>query len=173
VSSDRRLQPNTVEPENAGGAKSAVGVLVIGYGNPLRSDDGLGWHAAEMLARDPRLSGADIRWQHQLTPELAHDFSRVRLVVLIDVSVEQAPGEIAVRRLDGTSGKAGTTSTHHTDPAALVALARELWGAAPDVCMVSVGAGSLEVGEALTPAVEAALPELVDIVLRVVTVPPP
>ena len=22
-------------------------VLVIGYGNPLRTDDGLGWHAAD------------------------------------------------------------------------------------------------------------------------------
>ena len=24
-------------------------VLIIGYGNPLRGDDGFGWHAAERL----------------------------------------------------------------------------------------------------------------------------
>jgi hydrogenase maturation protease len=24
--------------------------LIIGYGNPLRSDDGLGWHASRLLA---------------------------------------------------------------------------------------------------------------------------
>jgi Ni,Fe-hydrogenase maturation factor len=27
-------------------------VLVIGYGNPLRSDDGAGWHAAQALSTD-------------------------------------------------------------------------------------------------------------------------
>ena len=169
MSSDHGIEPNSVEPENAGGAESAVGVLVVGYGNPLRSDDGLGWHAAERLARDPRLAGTDVRWQHQLTPELAYDFSRVRLVVLIDVSVEQAPGEISVRRLDDTSAKVEATSTHHTDPAALVALARDLWGAAPEVFIVGVGAESLEVGESLTPTVEAAIPGIADIVVRIVT----
>ena len=27
-------------------------LLIIGYGNPLRGDDGLGWRAAEDLARE-------------------------------------------------------------------------------------------------------------------------
>ena len=35
------------------------GVLVVGYGNALRTDDGLGWHAAERLADDPRLARGD------------------------------------------------------------------------------------------------------------------
>jgi hydrogenase maturation protease len=168
VSSGDGTEPNTVKPEDAGGAESAVGVLVIGYGNPLRSDDGLGWHAAEMLARDPRLAGADVRWQHQLTPELAHDFSQARLVVLIDVSVDEAPGAISVRRLEAPAGKVGSTSTHHTDPASLVALARELWGAEPDVFVVSVGAESLEVGEALTPTVAGAQPGVAEAVVAIV-----
>ena len=33
---------------------TGAGVLVIGYGNPLRSDDGVGWHAASLLATDAR-----------------------------------------------------------------------------------------------------------------------
>ena len=52
------------------------GVLVIGYGNALRTDDGFGWHAAGRLAADPRLDGAEILQLHQLTPELALDISR-------------------------------------------------------------------------------------------------
>ena len=27
-------------------------VLVVGYGNALRTDDGLGWHVADLLAAD-------------------------------------------------------------------------------------------------------------------------
>lgn len=168
MSSDDGTEPNDVKPLNAGGAESAAGVLVVGYGNPLRGDDGLGWHAAGLLEADPRLRGAQVLWQHQLTPELALDFSRASLVVLIDVSVDQAPGVILVRPLDTPAGRVGSTSTHHTDPASLVALARGLWGAAPEVIIVSVGAGSLEVGETLSPVVAAALPALVEAVARVV-----
>ena len=35
-------------------------VLVVGYGNPLRGDDGIGWHAAHHLATDPRLVGVGV-----------------------------------------------------------------------------------------------------------------
>ena len=64
----------------------AEDVLVIGYGNPLRGDDGAGWKAAELLAEDPRLAGAVVLARHQLTPELADDVSRASLVVLVDAS---------------------------------------------------------------------------------------
>jgi hydrogenase maturation protease len=142
--------------------------LVIGYGNALRSDDGLGWHAAALLAADPRLSEAEVMWRHQLTPELASDISRASLVVLIDVSVEQKTGAVAVRRIEATSS-AGSAWSHHVDPESLVALARELWSASPEVFVVSVGAGSLEVGEHLSPAVEAALPKVIETVVNLVS----
>jgi hydrogenase maturation protease len=172
VSNDDGAELNNVKLENAGGAESAAGVLIVGYGNPLRSDDGLGWHAAELLARDPRLRAAQVLWQHQLTPELALDFSQATLVVLIDASAEEAPGVISVRRLDAPVGRgSGSASTHHTDPASLVALARELWGTAPDVFIVSVGAESLEVSEALSPVVQAALPGVVEAVVGILTKP--
>jgi hypothetical protein len=58
--------------------------LVVGYGNPLRSDDGIGWVIAGRLATDPRFAGTDVLQRHQLTPELALDISRAGLVVLVD-----------------------------------------------------------------------------------------
>jgi hydrogenase maturation protease len=146
----------------------AGGTLIVGYGNSLRGDDGLGWHVVERLGQDVRLSDATVLWRHQLTPELAHDIGQSSLVVLIDVSVEQEPGEIAVRRLEATS-TAGSAWSHHVDPESLVALARELWNASPDVFVVSVGAGSLDVGERLSPAVEAALPKVIETVVRLVS----
>ena len=56
------------------------GALVIGYGNPLRGDDGFGCSAAGLLAADPRLDGATVLGRHQLTPELATDIAGASLV---------------------------------------------------------------------------------------------
>lgn len=142
-------------------------VLVIGYGNPLRSDDGVGPAVAARLAGDPRLPGADIRVEHQLTPELALDASTASLLVLIDAGAEQAPGQVAVRRLVPDVDP-GTAWTHHLDPSGLVGLARELWGAAPPVVVISVGPASLEVGEQLSPVVAAAVERAADAVAKAV-----
>ena len=153
------------EPPRAGSASGPV--LVIGYGNPLRSDDGVGPAVAVRLADDPRLAGAEIRAEHQLTPELALDASRASLLVLVDAGTTDAPGEISVRRLEPVAD-AGTAWTHHLDPSALIGLARELWDAAPPVVIVSIGPASLEVGEGLTETVAPAVARAVDLIAAIV-----
>ena len=86
----------------------AGGVLVIGYGNSLRTDDGVGPRVAELVAADPRLAGAVVVACHQLTPELALDMSAARLIVLVDATTEVAPGVVVVRRVDpGGEGEGG------------------------------------------------------------------
>ena len=145
--------------------------LIVGYGNPMRSDDGLGLRAVQLLAADPRTKSAQVVWQYQLTPEMALDFSRASLVILIDVSVEQSAGEISIHRLEAAPEAEGSAWSHHVEPTQLVELARELYGPAPDVFVVSVGAASLEVGETLSPAVERALPGVVDAVAEIVEQP--
>ena len=164
-------------PGNAGGGVSrrlAEGVLVVGYGNTLRSDDGVGVCAAEAVAGDARLGGATVRAVHQLAPELAPEMSQASLVVLIDASTELPPGHVAVHRLGGglaSDAGSGTPaavgpSTHHVGPAELIQLAAELYGGEPEVFVVSVGVATLEVGEVLSPEVAAALPTVVDAVAR-------
>ena len=165
-------------PSPASGVDSgpAEGVLVVGYGNPLRSDDGVGPVVAERLASDPRFAGADVRAEHQLTPELALDASRSWLLVLVDAAEGVAAGEVVIREL-GPAGPAGAEGglagcieeggpplTHHVNPTALLGLAAELWGAAPRTILAGIGPGSLELGEELTPEVEAAVPRAIDAV---------
>ena len=154
---------------------TAGGVLVIGYGNALRSDDGVGPRAAASLAADPRFAGVEVLALHQLTPELALDMSRASLVILVDASTDDPPGAIAVRRLaaDEGAGRAGPGATsgatsHHVGPVELLAVARELYGAAPEAFVVSVGVVDMETGEALSPAVAAALPGVADAVVGLV-----
>jgi hydrogenase maturation protease len=143
------------------------GVLVIGYGNPLRTDDGLGWHAAERLASDPRLAGVTVVRCHQLTPELALDVSQATLVVLVDASHGRPAGTFSIDRVERAGGRAPTW-THRFDPPSLVALADEMYGHAPDVFTVSVGVESLALGDGLSPLLEAALPRVVGAVAELV-----
>ena len=143
------------------------GVLVVGYGNALRGDDGVGWHAAARLAGDPRLAGAEVLARHQLTPELAEDVSRAEVVVLVDARDDgSVPGSIAVHRV--RPRPAGTAWSHYLDPATLAGLAEVLYGAVPPVFLVSVAASSFAGGDRLSPALQQALPGVVEAVAQVV-----
>ena len=156
-------------------ATPAAGVLVIGYGNPLCSDDGVGPVVAAALARDPRLAGADIRATYQLTPELAFDASSARLLVLVDAAEGVAPGEIVVGNVPGASAADADAPegsrpplSHHINPAELVSLAAELWGVAPPVVLVGIGPASFEMGESLSEVVAAAVPRAVEAVVAAI-----
>ncbi|MFP5342411.1 MAG: hydrogenase maturation protease [Candidatus Limnocylindria bacterium] len=141
--------------------------LVIGFGNGLRADDGVGPEVAAWLAADPRMAGATVLARHQLTPDLAADIARAAFVVLIDASMDQPPGEISVAAIGASRPSAGA-STHHVDPALLVDLAAELYGRVPEVIVIGVGAASTDGFDGLSAPVRAAIPRLVDAVVALV-----
>ena len=145
-----------------------AGVLVVGYGNSLRGDDGFGWHAARLLASDPRLAGARVLAQHQLLPELAVDVSRAALVVLVDAAAEGDPGSVSVRQIEPRPATPATWS-HHLDPETLAGLAQTLYGAVPPIVLVSVAAATFAEGDGLSSALQQALPGVVETVAWVVS----
>ncbi len=146
----------------------AVGaVLVVGYGNPLRTDDGAGPAVAERVAADPRMAGVDVRTAHQLTPELAVDAASASLLILVDAAEGPPPGEVSVRHVEA-SGDADPSMTHHLEPQSLLGLALGLFGAAPPTVVISIGVRSLEVGEQLTPEVEAGVADATRVVIDLV-----
>ena len=140
-------------------------VLIIGYGNPLRSDDGFGWHASHMIA--PVLAGRDAKviTCHQLTPELAEPLSQCGYAVFIDADAEGEPGEIHWGEVQ-PQAPSSSALTHTCSPAGLLASAARLYGRCPPAVAVTVTAQSFEFGELLSPVVAAALPEVVERVLQ-------
>jgi hydrogenase maturation protease len=191
---------------NAPSAQEGSGpVLVVGYGNPLRGDDGVGPEVVERLWTDddgtlgPRR--AAFAWSHQLTPEMAVDVSQACYVVFVDAASDGlAPGCISVRPLEpagaraGSGGGAGAAAGggslvpeenspsapvietaavgcwQDLSPAALLALARDLYGAAPPAAIVTISVGSLQFGSHLSPAVLDAVPKAVSSVRDLVAV---
>ena len=137
--------------------------LIIGYGNPLRGDDRLGWCVAERLRDLPEIAGdleTEIIACHQLTPELAEPVSRAELVIFIDAAEAGIPGDLRCERVEA-EGREPDALGHHFTPARVLAYALALFGAKPKALIFSVVAASFEPGEHLSPVVEAAIPEVV------------
>jgi hydrogenase maturation protease len=133
--------------------------LIIGIGNPLRSDDGLGWAVAGQLAQDCHTGkiGCDIHTVHQLTPELAQVIAAATLVVLIDASREGEPGELQIRPLS-LSAQPGAVGTHHTTPEELAALTVMVYGQCPPIVVVSLTGADFSLGEHLSTRVAQSIP---------------
>jgi hydrogenase maturation protease len=140
-------------------------ILIVGYGNPLRSDDGLGWRAAEALTRSLSLPEVEVVICQQLTPELADNLTRADVVFFIDAARGGQPGDLAC---DPVTPQPGTIDTHHSSPAGLLALAQQLYGASPRAFVVSMHGECFEHGSALSATVEAALPKLIALVEKMV-----
>lgn len=126
------------------------GVLVIGIGNLLRGDDAAGPFAARELRR----RGFRTLDVHQLTPELAEPVSRARRVIFIDSSAELAAGEV---RREALAEGAGPVLEHTASPGAVLRLARQVYGAAPEAVLISIGAQTYELGRPLSDPVRRAI----------------
>jgi hydrogenase maturation protease len=132
-------------------------LLVIGYGNTLRGDDGVGPRVAEAVAS---LDLPDVRALvcPQLSPEHADLISKARVAIFVDAAVD-APREVQLRKL----APAGTTQlmAHAADPRTLLALARDVFGRAPEAWLVTIPVETLEFGETLSPVAQRGLEQAV------------
>lgn len=142
-------------------SESGLRTLIIGYGNPLRSDDGFGWHASRQLALALAGQDAEVITCHQLTPELAEPLSQCRRAVFIDADVEGKPGDIECHAVH-PQAPASATFTHSCTPSGLLASAEGLYGHRPQAVVITVSAQSFAFGETLSSVVSAALLEVVN-----------
>jgi len=140
----------------------ADGVLIIGYGNPLRGDDSVGYQAAgrlQALIDNPTIQ---IVAAHQLTPEMAEPISRAARVIFIDAAVGPTPGEISESR---PSPRTSGSFTHHATPEGLLAAAEALYGRAAEAVLYTITGADFGYGTGLSPPVSRALDVVVATVL--------
>jgi hydrogenase maturation protease len=139
-------------------------ILILGYGNTLRKDDGLGVYVAQALALLTLPGNVEICTCQQLSPELSPTLAQVVHAVFIDAAMAsngEKPGTIHTRTLQPrTSQPSGIT--HHFDPETLLAMAETLYGHAPQATLFSVTAASFDLGEELSPEVTSAFPVLIE-----------
>ena len=143
--------------------------LILACGNTLRSDDGVGpWLAAwaeERFRLDPAVR---VLVRQQWTPELAEEIAAAASVLFIDCSVKSAPGSVGLIPVEPAAGARGL-ATHHLGAAELLGLAGELYDSLPrDAQLLTVGAGSTELGEEFSEAVRDATPQACELLERTV-----
>ena len=124
-------------------------ILLIGYGNPGRLDDGLGPALAEAIEA-MSLPGVTVESDYQLSVEDAAEVAGHRLVIFADADSAGAE-PFSLTRI-APAGKTTSFSTHSVRPEAVLALAGELFGAQPDAYVLAIrGYQFDEFGEQLSP----------------------
>lgn len=135
-------------------------LLVVGYGNPLRQDDGFGYQVAERLL-EILAEEAQVIPCHQLTPELAEPLSRSEAVAFVDAKWGEPVGLLEWQPV-GTAPAGGASFAHSLTAADLMALAHTLYGSVPtQAYLLTVRSVHFAHGEGLSPAVEEAVPHAV------------
>lgn len=140
-------------------------VVVIGIGNPMRRDDGVGAAVVTALSDEPGASGIDALELDGEATRLIDAWHRRRLAIVVDAAVAgAAPGtvhEVLIGR-DELPGWSSSGSTHTSGIAEAVALARALGRLPEQLVILGVEPADLDHGPGLSPAVAAAVPSVID-----------
>jgi hydrogenase maturation protease len=146
------------------GAQRAVSVLVLGLGNVLLGDDGVGPVVLARLERDYRVP-AEVRLAEGGTLGLAllGELTQAEHVILVDaVATDDPPGTLV--RLRGEAVRDAVRerlSVHQVGVADLLDAARLIGGYPESLVLLGVVPAAIGLGVGRSRAVEAALGELV------------
>jgi len=124
----------------------------------LRGDDGVGPRVAEAIEK-LNLPGVCTLVCQQLSPEYADRVSRAHTVVFVDAAVD-APREVQLRKLE--PGESSQLMAHAADPRTMLALARDVFGHAPQAWWLTIPAVNLDFSETLTPGAQRGFAEAVE-----------
>lgn len=143
------------------------GVLVLGLGNLLHSDDGLGVHAIRRLENDMRVDPSVTLLDggtHGLSL-MPHLCGIPRLLVIDAVDVGEPPGTLVRFEGKALEGLPGKATVHQLGFADLMVAMRLLSESPEEVVVLGVQPMSTEWSVELTPPVRSTLPLLLEAVI--------
>jgi hydrogenase maturation protease len=148
-------------------------ILILGLGNPLQGDDGVGCRVVEALVGADRWSPLpdDVEVTDGGTPGvgLVNLLEGRQRVIIIDAAeMGLAPGQFRRFRPEEVTltGSAERFSLHRSGVADALALARELGLALPEIVVFGMQPARVGWSDGLSPEVEAAVPRVIEAVLN-------
>lgn len=153
-------------------------ILIIGYGNADRQDDGVAWHIlnglAARLGRATDLEAGegfqslgaspDLLFQLQLVPELAETIAKYDRVCFIDAHTGNIVEDLHVESLE--PGYQVSAFTHHMTPQTCLALAHSLYGHRPPAWLVSVRGYEFEFDRSLSPRTQQSADQAIELIAK-------
>jgi hydrogenase maturation protease len=125
-------------------------ILVYGYGNPGREDDGLGQALVEKLEEWVKLEGIqgiEFDSNYQLNIEDAEIISNQDIVIFADASTEEIT-DYQLTEVDGENDVSFTT--HAASPGYILKLSQDLFGKVPEVKLLHIKGYRWEFKEGLS-----------------------
>jgi hydrogenase maturation protease len=124
-------------------------LLILGYGNPDREDDGVAWHILRAVTiklglvppesyedEFPESEVIEFDFQLQLTPEMAEDLASHPYIFFIDAHTGNIPEP--VRLIPVESEFQNSPFTHHLTPQSLMSICETIYGKKPNAALLSV-----------------------------------
>jgi hydrogenase maturation protease len=145
--------------------------LVVGLGNPILGDDGIGWRVAESLqAKFPFVEVVCLALGGLSLMERLIGYQQV--IIIDAIQTQQAPiGQVASFRLEELADMSTghTTAVHDTSLQTAIKLGKVMGAQLPeDIFIVAIEAmRTYNFSEELTPAVEAAIPLATQAVMNI------
>ena len=143
-------------------------IVVVGVGNLIRSDDGLGLHAMQRLAADPRVpqrADAPVTFVDGGTRglELVNDTADASHVLILDaIESDAEPGTLVSLTGGELASLPAGWSVHQLGIVDWMTALVMLRGDAPVVQVLGLQPARIDWGTTLSPSVEGALGRLVD-----------
>jgi hydrogenase maturation protease len=125
-------------------------ILLYGYGNPGRQDDGLGnafINDIEEWVKKQGLEGFSFDSNYQLNIEDALEISNYDLVIFVDASVEEIE-DFCISKVDASTKV--TFTTHAASPGYVVGLCKKMYNKAPVTLLLHIKGYEWKLDEGLT-----------------------
>lgn len=140
--------------------------LIIGYGNELRGDDAIGPKVAEIVA-SWHLQPVKTIITQQLAPELVNDIAASDYVIFVDACSDQCHARTV--QLDpivvgSHLPRTLPNNSHNCHPLALLNLAKQLYGQAPQAWFLQVPSESFELGKGISSTAQRGCDQAVRII---------
>lgn len=150
-------------------------LLILGYGNPDREDDGVAWHILRALTTKlglpspesyedefPESTEIDFAFHLQLTPEMTEDIAGYEYICFIDAHTGNIPEPI--RLIDVESEFQNSPFTHHLTPQSLISMCETIYKKRPDAALLSVLGHRFLFSRELSEETEQLVPQAVELV---------
>jgi len=151
-----------------------VKTLVLGIGNPILGDNGIGVHVAQVLAKKIKDKDVDVKnvsFDGLNLLELIVGYDK--LIVIDAIMADNKVGEIYNLTPENISDMAGfTTSPHHSNLASTIEMGKKLFPerVPKEVMIFAVGTQEVtQITEEMTGKVSEAIPKVVSLVLEEVS----
>lgn len=143
-------------------------ILIVGYGNPIRGDDGVG-QAVITEVEQWNLTNVRSLSLHQLTPEVAAEMAEVDTVIFVDAALEgDTVNIISLEALPSNLFNWG----HSLNPRSLLSLTQFLYQKQPQAWLIAIPGDNFELCETLSQKALNGMQEALKIIKNIVNKTP-